>query len=182
MTIPAIPIRDTRGPVEMNDVTGLPAESPAKGIVSSTRFALRNQYDDARDRYEREQTDTYNDEPSLTNQQFTEEANLNVIVARFGVKDGAIPPAVLNPAYFGDFCDAPDFRQALDNVREAQLRFDALPASVRSRFHNNPVELWEFVHDDTNEPEAIKLGLLKPLPPVADAPGPPDTSKSTGVT
>lgn len=128
----------------------------------------RKQYDEAVDAVIRAETATYNNEPALTQQHHAESADLNIIVGRFGVKDVAIPAAAADANYYGDFTDVPDFREALDNTREAIERFNALPASVRSRFNNDPVQLFEFVTDEANAEESVKLGLLTKanLPPV----------------
>lgn len=129
----------------------------------------RHQYDPVVDEFWGDLAVTRNDEPSLTNQHFAKDADLNEIVRRFGVTDGSIPPAALDPAYFGDFSDAVDFKDALDRTRIAAERFDALPADLRQRFGNSPLQLWQFVNDPRNVDEAIKLGLLKreepPAPP-----------------
>ena len=135
------------------------------------RFDWRHQYDDARDTFEGDRVITHNNDASLTEQHFAKDADINEIMRRYGVTDGAIPPAVLDPKHFGDFSDVPDFRQSLDAVRNAQEHFAALPASLRQRFGNDPVELWKFVTDPANLEESIKLGLLKRVAaPPAPAP------------
>lgn len=124
----------------------------------------RHQFDAERDRVEREKTAISNHEPSKTIQSFREDTDINVLMKRFGVTDGAIPPAVLDPRFYGDFSDVVDFRGALDATREAEERFRALPASIRNRFGNDPLQLWQFVNDEANAEESIKLGLLKRQP------------------
>lgn len=98
-----------------------------------------------------------------------EDCDINVLVARFGITDGAIPPAVADPRFYGDFSDVVDFRDALDRTRAAQEHFDALPASIRERFLNDPLRLYEFVSQESNADEAVELGLLsrRPDPEVA---------------
>lgn len=124
------------------------------------RFDWRHQYDSVDEAYHGELTAVTNDEPSLTQQHHTKDADINEIMRRFGVTDGALPPVALDPSFFGDFTDAPDFRQALDSTREAAERFNALPAELRSRFDNDPVKLWGFVTDPANFDKAVELGLL----------------------
>ena len=129
-------------------------------------FQWRHQYDDARDQQEGDAVRTVNNEPSLTEQHHAKDADINEIMRRFGVTDGAIPPAAPDPRYYGDFSDVPDFRQALDNTREALARFEALPAAIRNRFSNDPVELYRFVMNPANADEAVTLGLLKKEEPI----------------
>lgn len=139
------------------------------------RFEWRNQYDEDRDTIEGDLALTVNLDPPLTQQHFKESADLNEIVRRFGIHDGAINTAQIDPAYFGDFSSVPDFREALEQTRLAQEHFDALPAELRNRFHNDPVLLYEFVTNAANEEEAVKLGLLARMvnPPIPTPPAEP---------
>lgn len=129
----------------------------------NTRFSYRHQYDEVRDAIERERTDIVNEEPSMTQQQFADEVNLNVIMARFGVTDQDMPLPAIDPSHYGDFTDVFEYRDALDRLRNAEAAFSALPADIRNRFQNDPTKLWEFVNDPKNDDEAIKLGLLKKI-------------------
>lgn len=141
------------------------------------RFTWRTQYDLDEEIEAELTTQTVNEEPSLTQQQFAEDADLNVIMKRYGVTDGAIPPGALDPRYFGDFTDAPDFRQALDTVRDANEKFQALPADIRNRFLNRPDLLWAWVNDPANQEEAVRIGLLSKQAPVAkETPTEPTTT------
>lgn len=106
-------------------------------------------------------TGTVNDEPSLTQQQFKEDCDINVLAMRFGLTGKPVPQAMFDPAQFGDFSDVPDLRTALDLVNDAKNRFMDLPSALRYRFHNSPSELWDFVTNPENAEEAVRLGLLK---------------------
>ena len=86
------------------------------------------------------------------------------MIKRMGITDGSIPPMATDPSYYGNFMDAPDFRTILDIGREAQEKFNQLPADIRKRFNYDPVALWEFVSDGRNTEEAISLGLLTRKP------------------
>lgn len=124
-------------------------------------ITYRHQYDMASEEDAQLETVAINDDPSLTEQHHAKDADLNEILRRFGVTDGAIPPSAMDPRHFGDFTDAVDFREALDRTRIAAERFNALPADIRNRFANSPVLLWQFVNDPRNHEEAVRLGLLK---------------------
>ena len=137
------------------------------------KFHWREQWDEVADAIERQNTDIHNTEPSLTQQQFAEDVNLNTIVKRYGIGDGAIPPAAIDPQYFGDYTDAVDMRTALDMARDANERFNALPVEIRRRFDYDPVKLWDFVNRPENVEESVKLGLLRKEEPEAPKETPP---------
>lgn len=150
--------------------------------MTMPRFTPRHQYDELSEFEAGEAAITDNFEPSLTSQHFAKDADLNEIVRRFGINDGSIPPAALDPSFYGDFSSVPDFREALEQTRLANERFAALPAEIRNRFQNDPVLLWDFVTDPQNFEEAIKLGLLKREPAPVPAPNPETTPPAGGVT
>ena len=128
------------------------------------RFPVRHQYDDDRDAYERELTDIVCNDESLTQQHFAKDADLNVIVKRYGITDGAALPAVYDPSidssYFGDFTNTTDLRDALDQMRIAGERFMALPAEIRTRFGNDPATFIDWINDPSNLDDAVDLKLL----------------------
>lgn len=98
---------------------------------------------------------------SLTQQSFSDDADINVLVKRFGIDKHPIPFTPADARYYGDFTDVPDLRAILDRVRDAQNRFMDLPPALRARFHNRSSELWDFVNDPDNGQEAVRLGLLR---------------------
>lgn len=100
-------------------------------------------------------------EPSKTVQAPARDADLNVLVKRYGIDKMPVPVELMDPRYYADLSDAPDLRSALDRIREAEERFQALPAAVRRRFANSPVEFVEFLNDPANRPEAESMGLLR---------------------
>lgn len=108
-------------------------------------------------------------EPSLTQQQFAEDADINVMMTRFGVT-GQMPSSLRMPT-FGDFTGVGDYRAAMDMVVRAQNEFMTLPPDMRARFGNDPHQLISFLEDPNNAEEARKLGLLNPAPAVPSAEG-----------
>lgn len=100
------------------------------------------------------------DTPSLAKQSFAEECDINTIVRKFGLT-GQMPVGLRMPT-FGDFLDIPDYHSAMNAIREADESFYALPAELRARFGNDPGAFVEFCSDESNRPEAEKLGLVAP--------------------
>lgn len=100
------------------------------------------------------------DLPSLTQQQFAEDADINTIVRRFGLT-GQMPETLAMPVS-GDFSDAVDFQTAMGVIRRAEEEFMTVPPEIRARFGNDPGRLISFLDDESNRDEALKLGLLRP--------------------
>lgn len=99
------------------------------------------------------------EEPSLAQQHFKDECDINTILERFNIT-GMLPQSPLSPRY-GDFTGIGDYHTALNRVIAAQDEFEALPAQIRARFENDPAKLIEFLDDEANRPEAESLGLVE---------------------
>lgn len=118
---------------------------------------------------------------SLTQQQFKDESNINVLFGRY-LETGEIPQ--VEGMAFGDFTGIYDFQTAMNAVRTAEESFQQLPARIKNRFDNNPQRLVEFLGDPENREEAEFLKIVKPrtddTPPEtpAMAPGSASATKS----
>ena len=97
--------------------------------------------------------------PSLTIQSQAADADINVMMKRFGVT-GHFPQNPRVPSY-GDFSGINDYRTAIEAVRAADVAFLEFPAELRARFGNDPQQLLLFVSNPANLEEARKLGLAK---------------------
>lgn len=113
---------------------------------------------------------TRNDEPSLTRQADAEEADINVIMRRFGVT-GRLPEVQMPPSY-QQFAEVFDFQTAANVIRAAQESFNALDAETRLRFANDPARFVDFCQDPENLPDLRKMGLAVPEPPAKVEPEP----------
>jgi phage internal scaffolding protein len=100
-------------------------------------------------------------DPSLTQQQFRDESDINTIVNVF-LKTGHLPDSVSMPQY-ADYEGVFDFQSAMNVVRMADENFMRMPAQVRARFHNSPQEFLDFFADPGNRDEAVRLGLAVPV-------------------
>ena len=116
-----------------------------------------------------DETGFRSDEPSMAQQQFKEESDINEIVRKFGVT-GELPSNIRAPQY-GDFSGIFDYHSAMNAVVAAQESFEAMPAEVRARFNNDPAAFVDFCSDDANREEAKKLGLLMPEVSVPEVSG-----------
>lgn len=100
------------------------------------------------------------EDASLTQQHFKDETDINNILKQFNIT-GLLPTSPISPRY-GDFSGITDYHSAINAVMAAEEEFDALPAQIRARFDNEPANLIDFLSDENNRAEAIKLGLVNP--------------------
>jgi len=100
------------------------------------------------------------EDATLTQQHLADETNINYILEQFNVT-GLLPTSPVSPRY-GDFSGVTDYHSALNAVMAAEDEFDALPAQIRARFDNEPSNLIDFLSDEKNRDEAVKLGLVNP--------------------
>ena len=109
---------------------------------------------------------------SLTIQSQTEDADINVMMRRFGVT-GQINTSVVLPEY-GDYTGVSDYQSALHQVMEAQKQFLTLPPSIRSRYENNPQLFLDAVASGEALDGLREAGLI-PTPT-------PDASKASSAS
>lgn len=98
--------------------------------------------------------------PSMTDQSFKDEVDINTIVQRFGLT-GEMPSDLRMPSY-GDFEATVDYHGAMLALKAADEEFLRLPGEIRARFDHNAGALIAFLEDPKNEEEARKLGILNP--------------------
>lgn len=116
---------------------------------------------------------------SLTEQEHIEEADINYIADKF-MRTGEMPQVLQLPTP-AEFDGIFDFQTAMNTIAKAKLEFASLPAKIRSRFENDPAQLLEFVNDDNNREEAIRLGFI-PKPDTIDTPSTTETTNEPGTT
>jgi len=97
---------------------------------------------------------------SKTRQEFAEEADINTIVKRFHLT-GELPTNIRMPTY-QDYEGIFDFQTAMNAIVKSEEAFEAMPAEVRARFHNNTAEFLDFCSNPANREEAERLGLVDP--------------------
>lgn len=117
----------------------------------------------------------------LTEQSHKAEVDINNIIRRHGVDLIAKTAALAAPTMRFDDATGNDFQEAMLIVARAQESFDAMPSAVRKRFNNSAAEFLDFVHDDKNKDELVKMGLAN-APAVVSAPDPILVQVVTPVT
>ncbi len=98
-------------------------------------------------------------ERSRTKQSMQEECDINAIMRRY-VSTGILEHQAMQAPRYGDFSNADDYLAAVNKVKAAQARFDALPSEVRDHVGNEPAELLRMVYDPERREEMVQLGLL----------------------
>lgn len=113
---------------------------------------------------------------SLTQQHFKDECDINYIIKHYSEPQYQTLGSIKTPRVplWGDFSAIPDLRSAHEAFAVAEASFACLPADVRKRFNNNPLDLLQFVSDSSNRDEAIKLGLLRKDAPTVSVVGKAD--------
>lgn len=106
---------------------------------------------------------TVSQEPTLTQQQFKDDCEVNIIMKRL-LKTGQMPRFQTKTGVYADLTELPDYQQACQTVAKATQAFGELPSELRNKFKNNPELLIEFLDDKKNDDEAIKLGLRQKPP------------------
>ena len=94
---------------------------------------------------------------SMTDPQYKDECDVNKILAKYGCIPDHMKRAT--PLSYGDVSECGDFGEMLEKVRHGQEKFMELPSDVRARFGNDPVAFFDFVSDERNLEEMVKLGL-----------------------
>lgn len=113
-------------------------------------------------------------DPSLTVQSEAEEADINVLVKRFGIT-GVMPQNVRVPQY-EDYEGIFDFQSAVNAARLSQESFNTMPADIRARFGNDPQAFFNYCTARdldgklSNLDEMRKLGLAVAAPVVVESP------------
>jgi phage internal scaffolding protein len=97
-------------------------------------------------------------DPSMTKQAYKEDVDINNILRRFEV--GQLQYIGNGEGIYADISEAPDYIAAQNILRRANEQFEALPASIRDRFANSPEKFLEFMNDESNYDEQLKLGLV----------------------
>lgn len=102
---------------------------------------------------------TRNEKPSMTQQQFKEQVNVNKIIAKYR-RTGMLEHVRKNSGAYLDITDIGDYQESLQKVIDANNIFSSLPSEIRTRFANDPQQLINFLADEKNIDEAIRLGLM----------------------
>ncbi len=102
---------------------------------------------------------TVNDDPSMTVQSDAHLADINTIVRQFEQGGGdLLDEAALE---FADISDFTDLKDALDQLRLAEVEFMKLPSKVREIFNHDAAEWLDTAHDQEKRDALVTAGFLE---------------------
>lgn len=102
---------------------------------------------------------TVNELPTLTQQQFKNECDVNHIMKKYE-QTGQLFHLNRKAGVYADLSNITDYQSMLHTVMDAQEKFSSLPAEVRKKFDNDPSKLIQFLSDPKNTEQAVELGLV----------------------
>lgn len=101
--------------------------------------------------------------PGKTKESFRDECDVKKILAKY-IRTGKMDHMRNAALGFADVTGIGSYQDCLAVIANAEEAFNSMPALVRKRFDNDPVQLDLFLRDSANEAEARSLGLLAPVP------------------
>lgn len=110
----------------------------------------------------------------MTQQHFKDECDINYLLKHYN--DIPAPPPV-----YADCSQYNDLQTAIDVVNSAAEDFQNVPADIRARFANNPVEFFNFCNNPANLEELRNLGLAEPGTVPLDVTVPGDTKSNNSI-
>lgn len=133
--------------------------------------------------FESKRVATYCQEPSLTKQEFKEDADINVILKRV-LRTGETPPIVL-PEHFADLTGRTNYFEMASKIADANSAFYMLDAKLRAEHLNDPARWADAVVtalEQGNADQLEKLGIPIEKKPQEQATGstPPGGTPAPG--
>lgn len=119
-------------------------------------------------------------QPTMAQQQFREECNINSIMKRYQVT-GVIDHIAKHEGHYGDISPM-SFHEAQNTIATANSMFEELPSSARKQFKNDPSIFLEYVQDPANADSLRDMGLAERSYPVQpDEPDEPPKKPATAA-
>lgn len=97
-------------------------------------------------------------DPTLTKQSFKDECDVNNIMKKFE-KTGLLDHVNNHKGDYGNYIGYEDYQTSLNRIASAQDAFNTIPASIRARFDNSPLEFLRFAQNPENFDKMVEMGL-----------------------
>ena len=150
-----------RKPREKKTVAPTGAEvpsAPQRGEITTLKRRVLGGYD--RRRVTAEEHDEKKHGPSMVQQHFKEECDINRIILKF-TETGFVSHQMPGLPSYG-YAPETNFHEAMCIVTEAQETFNALPAELRAEFNNDPGAFLEAFNDESKKELLQEYGLINP--------------------
>ncbi|AXH74066.1 MAG: internal scaffolding protein [Microviridae sp.] len=109
------------------------------------------------------------DDDGMTRQEFKDECDINVLLARYE-RTGVLPANNQGAPQYLDVSDVPDLARSFEMIEAAQRAFMTLPASVRREFDNDPIQFVDYASNPASLNQMREWGLAPPAAPEAAPP------------
>lgn len=109
-------------------------------------------------------------QPSMAQQHFKQESDVNYIVNRY-LQTGQWENVSERPPVYADmsaFDGDIDLIRAYEAVERAEDGFMRLPSDLRKKLDNDPSKLESWLSDESNRADAVKFGLFSAPPPQSE--------------
>lgn len=110
---------------------------------------------------------TVNEEPTMTQQQFQEQCDINHIMAKYEQGE-SITHINRQQGFYADVSEYTDYQVMLQKIQDADDAFNALGAPLRKYFDNDPAKMIDFLSKPENYEKAKDLGLIEPKKKMVD--------------
>lgn len=94
----------------------------------------------------------------MTEQHHKETCDIHTIMRKYE-KTGLLEHVAARGPEYKNYVGAPDFKEAMDYIANANSLFQSIPSSIRDKFNNDPAEYLNFVTDENNREAIEALGL-----------------------
>lgn len=94
-----------------------------------------------------------------TEQSHEPECNINSMLYKYK-RTGIMPNMATVPPIFGEMTGI-TLKEAMDRINTIKTKFMELPAELRDKFDNDPGKVLDFLSDEKNKDEALKLGIRR---------------------
>jgi len=114
---------------------------------------------------------SFEHEETLTKEFLKEECDINYILKRY-MQTGVIDHLASKKPIYDDVSSLGDLHECYRKIDAAEEAFFELPASIREKFKNDPIEFVEFVQNPNNEDALVTMGLAKKRADTSTQPDP----------
>lgn len=107
------------------------------------------------------------DMPSMTDPQYLNDCDVNVVVGRF-LRGAGLDNVNVRKGSYGDVSRFEDFHSMMEVVNDGTKAFMEVPSEIRAKFGNDPRAFFDFATDPANADKLVEMGLASIFEPEND--------------